>query len=213
MPGTCGTPSDSRAGADPVRFREAVVNRPRAARPSRRALRVVAGLCLVVIVLSSPGATAGPFRVAGTYLWNRTTDFLDILRCGIAVGPVVGAEIAVTDRCQLGAYAAWEAGTSFPHFIPPLWPLTAADGKPVFIPHKGGYSTVAAGPWRRESSLRRTVRYERAPAEARVQLGLGLVHLYASLSFFEVGDFFLGILGLDPMQDDAAASAPKPGSS
>ncbi|HPY90639.1 MAG TPA: hypothetical protein PLT23_07930, partial [Lentisphaeria bacterium] len=37
------------------------------------------------------------------YIWNRISDALDIFRCGIAGGPGIGAEIAVTEYAQLGA--------------------------------------------------------------------------------------------------------------
>lgn len=178
---------------------------PRVSRRSAPLLK----LALVVALGAFPldNVRANPVGWVAGYVWHRTTDLLDILRCGVAVGPAVGAEIAVTDRVQLGAYAAAEGGLTFPHFLPPLWPLTALDDKPVFQVHDGAYRTTVLGARRRESSLRRSVRFPRAPYEARLQLAVGLAHGYASINFVEVGDFFAGLLGRDPMRDDAVPGA------
>ena len=54
------------------------------------------------------------------YLWNRFSDLLDILRCGVALGPGLGFEVAITDYLNLGLYANCERGIAFPHFIPPF---------------------------------------------------------------------------------------------
>lgn len=147
-------------------------------------------------------AQANPLDAVVSYAWDRTTDLLDIVRCGLAVGPSLGAEVAVTDRLQLGAYVAAEGGLTFPHVFPPLWPLTGLDGKPVLEVHEGRYATRVFGSRRRETRLRRSVRFPRSPYEVRGQLAAGIVHGYISVNLLEVADFLVGAVGRDPMRDD-----------
>lgn len=168
--------------------------------PTRIALVV-----LCCFFLFGTGARANPFAAVAWYAWDRTTDLLDIVRCGVAVGPSAGAEVAVTDRLQLGAYAAAEGGLTFPHVFPPLWPLTGLDGKPVLDVHEGRYGTSVFGSRRRETSLRRSVRFPRSPYEVRGQLAAGIVHGYVSVNLLEIGDFLVGIVGRDPMRDDSTS--------
>ena len=86
------------------------------------------------------------------YIWNRISDALDIFRCGIAGGPGIGAEIAITEYAQLGAYVAKENGVDFPHFS--RRPLTHYyQQKPIFNHHEGYYSTASFG-WRRTNPTR-----------------------------------------------------------
>ncbi len=140
------------------------------------------------------------------YIWNRVSDLLDILRGGIAGGPGIGAEIAITEYAQLGAYANVERGVTFPHFIFPLWIIDYYENnEPIFTEHIGGYATVAFGPWRAENRTDATeidYFFPRDRWDIRVQLDAALLHLYLAASPLEFYDFLAGIVGLDPAEDD-----------
>jgi len=113
----------------------------------------------------------------------------------------------------LGAYAAKEKGVTFPHFFPPLWIVPYLEEEPMFKDHRGSYATASFGPWRRETSIVASERFERDPLSVRAQFGLGLAHGYLSIETKEVADFFAGIpdilglvgvtgLGADLSMDD-----------
>jgi putative exosortase-associated protein (TIGR04073 family) len=156
----------------------------------------------VPAVLAEGGAVNNAVVKTELYVWNRFADALEIVRCGLAVGPCVGAEVAVTDKAALGAYWAEETGVTFPHFIPPLWLVPYAEEATVLKTHEGKYNTVAYGSVRKESSTESGVAFERDPQDVRVQLGLGLVHMYAAVKTKEVGDFLAGFVTFDPADDD-----------
>jgi len=137
------------------------------------------------------------------YIWNRISDALDIFRCGIAGGPGIGAEIAVTEYAQLGAYVTKENGVDFPHFIPPLWLTHYYQQKPIFNQHEDYYSTASFGPWRRTNpNSDENARFPRNKWDLRAQAALGVGHIYVNFSAAEVHDFLAGIVCWDPSEDD-----------
>ncbi len=139
---------------------------------------------------------------AQLYVWNRVADFFEIVNGGVALGPAIGAEVALTEYATLGAYAAKETGVTFPHFLPPLWIVTYLDNEDVFRKHEGTYWTRSFGPWRKESSFLRDVRFERNPWNLRAQAGLGLAQVQLRINPLEIGDFLTGFVGLDLSKDD-----------
>ncbi|MCK5805269.1 MAG: exosortase system-associated protein, TIGR04073 family [Lentisphaeria bacterium] len=164
------------------------------------------------------------FVKAELYVWNRFADFCEMVRFGAGVGPSIGVEVAATEYIQLGAYAANEKGVTFPGVpvpfvpfilpLPPLWLVPYFEDEVVHQTHSGNYATASFGPWRKETSLVASERFERDPYNVRAQLGLGIVHGYVSVESKEVADFFTGIpdilqlvginnLGTDLCQDDA----------
>ena len=161
----------------------------------------------VAVLLSVPAGRAQDAINDGAvfcelYVWNRVADFLEILRGGVAVGPTIGAELAVTEYAQLGAYTAREKGATFPHFVPPLWILSYLDDAKVFVPHRGVYSTASVGPRRWESNAEQDMRFERSTWDVRAQVGLGLFQPYLALSPLEVADFIVGFACTDLSRDD-----------
>ncbi|MBO7620159.1 MAG: exosortase system-associated protein, TIGR04073 family [Victivallales bacterium] len=150
------------------------------------------------------------------YIWNRITDFLDIFHGGIAGGPGIGFEVAVTDYGKLGAYVSYERGVDFPHFLPPLWLIDYYGRRSIFNYHEGYYATVALGPWRKQIlDANPTLYFPRgeknepviwanttSPWDLRVQLDALLIHPYVNVRTLEIADFFAGIVGLDPKNDD-----------
>ena len=150
------------------------------------------------------------------YVWNRITDFLDIFHGGIAGGPGIGFELALTDYGKLGAYVSYERGVDFPHFVPPLWLIDYYGRRPVFNFHEGYYATASLGPWRKQIlDANPTLYFPRgektepvvwanntSPWDLRVQIDALLIHPYLNLRTLEVADFFAGIVGLDPKKDD-----------
>lgn len=146
------------------------------------------------------------------YLWNRFSDLLDVFRCGIALGPGLGAEVAVTEYLQLGAYANCERGMSFPHCFPPFWLVDYyEDNQDAFQFHGGTYATAAFGPWRKETRAMdadaESYHFERGKWDIRVQLDLALVHLYVAVRPTQIIDFFTGIAGYDFCKDDMKLDA------
>ena len=141
------------------------------------------------------------------YLWNRISDVLDVFRAGIALGPGLGAEVAVTEYAQLGAYANVESGMAFPHCLPPLWLVDYFEhNQDAFVFHSGSYATAAFGPWRAESDKGDpdldSMHFQRDRWDVRAQADLGLVHLYVAVRPLEIADFFTGIVGYDLTLDD-----------
>jgi len=140
------------------------------------------------------------------YVWNRVSDLLDIVRGGIAGGPGVGAEIAFTEYAQLGAYANYERGVTFPHFVIPFWLVDYYErNEPIFIHHEGKYATAAFGPWRTEipQGITAITRYfPRNKWDIRAQLDAALLHAYIAIRPTEFLDFLAGFVCWDPSADD-----------
>ena len=140
------------------------------------------------------------------YIWNRISDLLDILRGGVAGGPGLGAEIAITEYAQLGAYANYERGVTFPHFVIPFWLVDYYErNEPIFVHHEGKYATAAFGPWRieKEAEISPIPRhFPRNKWDIRAQLDAALLHAYIAISPTEFLDFLAGFVGWDPSADD-----------
>ncbi len=141
------------------------------------------------------------------YLYNRFTDLLDVFRCGVAVGPGIGAEVAITEYLQLGLYANCEIGVDFPHCLPPFWIFDYYEhNTEAFTLHKGTYATVAFGPWRAETApvddLGIQKHFRRDKWDIRAQADLLLLHFYLAIRPVEIIDFFTGIFTVDFALDD-----------
>ncbi|MBT3378345.1 MAG: exosortase system-associated protein, TIGR04073 family [Lentisphaerae bacterium] len=171
-------------------------------------MRVASAMVVVTLSLGALPQSASArsvndaFARGELFIWNRFADFLEMARGGVAVGPAIGGEIALTDKVRVGAYRVDESGATFPHFIPPLWAVPWLEGEPVFRKHGGSYWRWSFFQWDKESSEQHDVRFPRDPKDLRAQLALGLVHGYMNVQTREVGDFFAGIVGFDPMGDD-----------
>jgi putative exosortase-associated protein (TIGR04073 family) len=143
---------------------------------------------------------------AELYVWNRISDVLDLLRGGLAGGPGLGAEVAITEYIQLGAYASYERGVTFPHFVFPLWLVDYYEkNEPMFVFHEGRYATAAFGPWRKESNTEASSvdRYfPRHKWDIRAQLDAAFIHAYLAFSPTEFWDLLAGFVGWDPAGDD-----------
>jgi len=140
------------------------------------------------------------------YIWNRISDILDLVRGGLAGGPGIGAEIAITNYAQLGAYANVERGVTFPHFVFPLWIVDYYErNEPVFKEHIGSYATAAFGPWRAENRTDKAALdyyFPRDRWDIRVQIDAAIIHAYLAVSPLEFWDLLAGFVGLDPSGDD-----------
>ena len=167
-------------------------------------LRISAAIALCAPVMQTQAGAVNDAAVkCELYIWNRFADLLETLRCGVAVGPCVGAEIACTDKAMLGAMAQVEAGVSFPHFVPPLWLVPYAEDSLVFSTHDGVYKTLAYGSVRKENSTDIARHFDRDPLDVRAELGLGLAHAYVAVKTSQVIDFGAGLVGYDPADDDS----------
>lgn len=142
------------------------------------------------------------------YIWNRVADLLDIVRCGIGGGIGVGAELSLTDYATLGASAIkYQRGVDFPHCVPPLWLINYYDKAPVLHYHETTptYYTAAFGPWRTENvnaTEKLDYIYPRDKWDVRAQIHAFVLSAYVNVSGRQVGDFFAGLIGLDPTNDD-----------
>ncbi len=141
------------------------------------------------------------------YVWNRISDALDILRCGIAGGGDLGFDIALTEYAQLGAMVTNERGVDFPHFIPPFWLAHYYQRKPIFNTHEGYCLTTALGPYRNQTAEPEEDSYfGRSKWDLRLEAAI-LLHVYMNVSASETGDFFAGFVGWDPSGDDQTLDA------
>ncbi|MFA6929184.1 MAG: exosortase system-associated protein, TIGR04073 family [Lentisphaeria bacterium] len=140
------------------------------------------------------------------YLWNRISDILDLARGGLAGGPGLGAEVAVTEYVQLGAYACYERGVTFPHFVIPFWLVDYYErNEPIFISHEGRYATAVFGPWRTETKIDVSMlnrHFPRNKWDVRAQLSAAVLHAYVAVSPTEFWDLLAGVVGGDPSGDD-----------
>lgn len=140
------------------------------------------------------------------YVWNRVSDLLDIMRGGIAGGPGLGAEIAITEYAQLGAYANHERGVTFPHFVIPFWLVDYYErNEPIFVNHEGKYATAVFGPWRIENTQEIAAiprHFPRDKWDIRAQLDAALLHAYIAVRPTEFLDMLAGFVGWDPSADD-----------
>lgn len=143
---------------------------------------------------------------AELYLWNRISDVFDLARGGLAGGPGLGAEVAVTEYAQLGAYACYERGVTFPHFVFPFWLVDYYErNEPIFISHEGRYATAAFGPWRAETQIDASAlerHFPRHKWDVRAQLSAAIIHAYVAVSPTEFWDLLAGLVGWDPSGDD-----------
>lgn len=181
---------------------------------SKKQLKTLVLFLLIFTVFSNVSLKAddGEFDINSLivdvelYIWNRISDALDLFRCGLAGGPGIGAEIAVTEYAQLGAYTNYERGVTFPHFVFPLWLVDYYEKKEPFIEsHEGRYSTVAYGPWRKESAeVTSTIKrhFPRNKWDIRAQLDAAFIHAYIAVRPTEIWDFLIGFAGFDPSGDD-----------
>ncbi|NMA42679.1 MAG: exosortase system-associated protein, TIGR04073 family [Oligosphaeraceae bacterium] len=145
---------------------------------------------------------------AELYIWNRISDALDLFRGGLAGGPALGAEVAVTEYVQLGAYASYEKGVAFPHFIFPFWLVDYYEKKEPFLEfHEGRYATASFGAWRTEKfndSAETNINrhFPRNKWDVRVQLHAFILSAYATFRPVEFIDFLGGFVGWDYSGDD-----------
>lgn len=171
----------------------------------RREHYVLVGCLACVLFATVPARAQNPvnefFVKSELYLWNRLSDFLEIGRGGVALGPTAGLEIAITEYAQLGAYTSREKGVTFPD-LPIFWFVPKLEQRKIFQGHEGRYWTYVRGSDRVELSQDRTARFARDPYEIRLQVGLGLIHLYYQLNLVEAGDFLAGIVNRDTLGDD-----------
>ncbi len=132
-----------------------------------------------------------PGTKALMYIPDRVADLFDIINIGIAVGPSIGAEVAITKYAQIGAYTSNEIGVAW----------TGRGNKYV---HKGIYETAILGSYdnRYELDVETTPYFHRGDYQVRAQVAAVIVHGYVGVDLKEIGDFLAGIITLDPSEDD-----------
>ncbi len=123
------------------------------------------------------------------FIPERIADLFDIVHVGIAVGPAVGAEAAITEWGKVGAYTAKEAGIAWMGRMNPSM-------------HSGSYQTSSFGSWRNETEgADSSTRFYRNDWDIRLQVAPFLAHGYLGTNLLEIGDFFAGWVGFDPADD------------
>jgi len=180
-----------------------------------RCMKWFAGVVIAATFWTAGARAADPvntaFVGAEIYLWNRLADFTEILQSGVAIGPCIGGEFAITKYGTVGAYVANEQGVAFPHFIPPLWIINYLDDQQIFTPHKGLYETRAfINDHRWENTPMEDVRFPRGPWDIRAQVAAGLIHISLSVQTMQVYDFLAGLICFDPLADDQARDPTAP---
>lgn len=119
------------------------------------------------------------------YLPNRLLDLIDIFKVDVGVGPSFGAVVRVTKYVQAGARA-----------VSPISVRVGLRGRklPAFIETS---SEIGISPAFRQSHDREVGAGELGAGIDFIALGL-----YAGVDVLAIGDFFGGIFGFDPSEDD-----------
>ncbi|NQZ58518.1 MAG: exosortase system-associated protein, TIGR04073 family [Lentisphaeraceae bacterium] len=159
-----------------------------------RKFKALVALCFIatqtVVLADSKEQEVDPGAKAIMYIPDRIADLFDAIRVGVAFGPAIGAEVAITKYGQLGAYASNEAGFAW-------------TGRGNQKQHKGAYATAVISLDRVEHEADDAHHFHRSDYQIRAQAALGLVHGYVALDLVELGDFFAGLICMDPSKDDA----------
>lgn len=119
------------------------------------------------------------------YLPRRVMDFLDIFRIDVGVGKSAGVVVRMSSAVQ-GGYRG---------FFPASYRLgLRGRNAPWWTERKSEYGL---SPWFTNSP-------QRKPTSLEIGAGadLGFAGIYLGLSLDECGDFFAGIIGYDPKDDD-----------
>jgi putative exosortase-associated protein (TIGR04073 family) len=150
-----------------------------------------------VVLAQSEEVEVDPAAKALMYIPDRIADIFDIFNIGLAVGPSIGAEVAITKYAALGAYASNECGVAW-------------TGRNNPYSHSGKYWTGVIGTMRSEIEDADATKYfHRGDYQIRAQVALVLVHGYAGIDVMEIGDFLVGIFGYDPSDDDYSSYGEK----
>ncbi|MCM8534594.1 MAG: exosortase system-associated protein, TIGR04073 family [Lentisphaeraceae bacterium] len=166
-----------------------------------RKIKVLVALFFVamhsVALAQSEQKEVDPAAKALMYIPDRIADIFDIFNVGLAFGPSIGAEVAVTKYATFGAYTVNEAGFAW----------TGRNNPGL---HKGKYWSTAIGSMRNElEDSDASMYFHRGDYQVRAQLALVLVHGYAGIDIKEIGDFIVGFAGFDPSDDDFSSYGEK----
>lgn len=120
-------------------------------------------------------------------LWlpSRLLDFVDIFRVDLGAGPANGAVLRLSEHAQMGA-----------RFMSPGSLRLGLFGRDYPVRWETG-DEYGFGPWYIRSRDRRTGDYELGASFDLLLVGASL-----GLRFDEFADFFVGIIGVDLLDDD-----------
>jgi len=121
------------------------------------------------------------------YLPNRVLDLFDIARAGVSVGPGIGIDLTATELLNLTLMFKTSVGVGYQTLR--HLPIEAA-----------AYADVGAGPIKLDADP--GFSWYRSPGDFRVELYVLLVGAHAALEPIEILDFLVGLIGLDPVEDD-----------
>ncbi|MCH2207351.1 MAG: exosortase system-associated protein, TIGR04073 family [Lentisphaerales bacterium] len=166
-----------------------------------RKLRVLFALLFVamhsVAFAQTEKKEVDPAVKALMYIPDRVADVFDIFNIGLAVGPSIGAEVAITEYVALGAYTVNEAGLAW-------------TGRNNPSSHEGQYWTMTLSTMRTEMEDTDFTHYfHRGKWQVRAQLALLIVHGYLGIDIKEIGDFITGWFGFDISEDDYSSYGEK----
>ena len=126
------------------------------------------------------------------YLPNRVLDILDIVRVRARVGPGVAVGVRATKYAQgyLGSYASVYAGLPGPR-------LRRFPVSPIGLESYNGAAVSLV-----EATAGGGIGPNYSPTEFGVTLQAGVIGFDLGIDPYEIIDFGLGIIGLDPRDDD-----------
>ncbi len=153
-------------------------------------LMVVLGACAAPRTLDEEPESEPESSVLGTillYLPNRVLDVAEIVRAGVNVGPGIGVDAEVTKLVGARAMTRTSAGVGY-------------EGLRRIPINLSSEHYVGVGPLTPEASA--GPQWYRGPADVRAEVHLLLVGVHAAVDTFAILDFVVGLVGLDPEDDD-----------
>lgn len=165
-------------------------------RPARRSAALLLAALLACLAARSAAGTeeeAGgpegrPFLVSALlYLPNRLLDVGDLFRFGLDAGPGLGFDLQVTRLLQAKLLSRFSIGLGYQTLR--HLPVKAAADASFGVGPIGGSPSGGLG-------------WYRSPSDVRVEFHLLLVGAHLAVDPIEWLDLPLGLVGLDPAEDD-----------
>jgi len=128
-----------------------------------------------------------PGHIAALWLPNRILDVCDIPRAGVDLGPGIGFDGCVTHYMRIAAMMRTSGGIGYETFR----------HSPAKFAHE---EYVVGGPQSAEAGL--GAGWYLNTWDVRLEAHLLIVGAHACVNIGEIGDFFAGLVTLDPMDDD-----------
>ena len=113
-------------------------------------------------------------------------DLFDIVRAGVSVGPGIGVDLTATEYLNVTLMTKASVGVGYETLR--HLPIEAAS-----------YAMIGVGPVKAAADP--GLAWPRSPGDIRIELHLLLAGAHVAIEPFEIFDFVVGFIGIDPMED------------